>query len=638
MSRTFKITAFVLAAAFTALTAVSARTPGAVDHGAHAGHSTSKHTMVCADELEVPGAPCMMKIVALPHMVASQIDETNPSAGWNPGADPFAPMCTGTGSDGYRVNMIYVYDETLGSDLDAVAPTLRRMATEADRTIYLKSIQDGGTTRRVRFGTEATPTGCQIKITPVAVDHAFFTEENLSGLMRSLRAVGLVGMDVSATGGQIQAVMLDNRATPSGICGWAPVYEDERPVNNLNAAPVQKVLEITAQCWSPTAMTHELVHALGAISTNAPNTSGAGHCNDGPDIMCYNDGGPTATQRKVCTATVYRARLLDCNGDDYFNTAPLAGTYLATHWNTASSPWLNVTSAFTTAEPTMRVVSAPSSAPLLPFVGAPVTLAVSAESGVGYFSKATLDSCYLNTLLPPGRGATAATVHGVVACRVAGATGVSVAVADRLGRDAGARIAFTTVDSPTPLQAKVTTSVTRNTNGSFTLTAAVRGRLPGSAQFSTPLVGVRVWAMDETTRSSPLDGYVGTNTTTDGRGVATWTLGAKYAGHQIRIRNIETAPWVLETANVTMPSASTVQTLTFTAPATARAGTFPRVVASASSGLTVSMLSLTVPVCIVVGNAVFVKRAGICTVRANQSGNAVCAPAAAIDRSIRITP
>jgi hypothetical protein len=32
---------------------------------------------------------------------------------------------------------------------------------------------------------------------------------------------------------------------------------------------------------------------------------------------------------------------LDCNGDDYFNPRPAAGTYLDTHWNVADSSFLS---------------------------------------------------------------------------------------------------------------------------------------------------------------------------------------------------------------------------------------------------------------------------------------------------------
>ena len=42
---------------------------------------------------------------------------------------------------------------------------------------------------------------------------------------------------------------------------------------------------------------HEVLHTMGAVVSAAPNTSGtnggvgAGHCTDGLDVMCYDDGG-----------------------------------------------------------------------------------------------------------------------------------------------------------------------------------------------------------------------------------------------------------------------------------------------------------------------------------------------------------
>ena len=55
--------------------------------------------------------------------------------------------------------------------------------------------------------------------------------------------------------------------------------------------------------------------------------------------MCYDDdaSGPVV-MTVVCTPE--QEALLDCGDNDYFNTNPAAGNYLATHWNTANSSFL----------------------------------------------------------------------------------------------------------------------------------------------------------------------------------------------------------------------------------------------------------------------------------------------------------
>jgi ribosomal protein L24E len=57
--------------------------------------------------------------------------------------------------------------------------------------------------------------------------------------------------------------------------------------------------------------------------------------------MCYADGSPLLVLRVVCGAD--QEALFDCHHDDYFNTAPATGSYLATHWDAASSSFLSST-------------------------------------------------------------------------------------------------------------------------------------------------------------------------------------------------------------------------------------------------------------------------------------------------------
>jgi hypothetical protein len=84
-----------------------------------------------------------------------------------------------------------------------------------------------------------------------------------------------------------------------------------------------------------TSLLHELAHTMGAVQDEPATSSDAGHCLDGLDLMCYDDGGPGGTYSAApCAdptpATVDAAdEQFDCNGDTYFHPAPTAPNPLA---------------------------------------------------------------------------------------------------------------------------------------------------------------------------------------------------------------------------------------------------------------------------------------------------------------------
>lgn len=110
-------------------------------------------------------------------------------------------------------------------------------------------------------------------------------------------------------------------------CGIGQLMPDDRPgVENANNNTHPMYASVWRQCWSGGAPLHEVTHMMGGVQSSAPSSTGAAHCNDGLDVMCYADGGPRSQQRRVCRDVRY-----DCNGNDYFDPTPRG--YLANHWN-----------------------------------------------------------------------------------------------------------------------------------------------------------------------------------------------------------------------------------------------------------------------------------------------------------------
>lgn len=144
-------------------------------------------------------------------------------------------------------------------------------------------------------------------------------------------------------------------------CGEGTFVDDEQPgqANGNNAGPDYAFVYKPQAgggpfCGWPTVL-HEIGHTLGAVLHGAPNATANWHCRDENDVMCYDDGSgqPTFT---ACQGTTQH---FDCNGDDYFNPSPPPGSYLATHWNTYNSLWLESAAGAPTA-PDTSITSGPS--------------------------------------------------------------------------------------------------------------------------------------------------------------------------------------------------------------------------------------------------------------------------------------
>jgi hypothetical protein len=94
------------------------------------------------------------------------------------------------------------------------------------------------------------------------------------------------------------------------------------------------------QGFWPEGFLHEMTHNYGGVQNGSPNSTTAGHCRDGRDVMCYADGG-LSYDPNVCaiasTFTTSFVQTLDCGRDDYFSPSPTPSSWLDTHFNTFDS-------------------------------------------------------------------------------------------------------------------------------------------------------------------------------------------------------------------------------------------------------------------------------------------------------------
>ncbi|GGM82529.1 hypothetical protein GCM10012275_61380 [Longimycelium tulufanense] len=236
---------------------------------------------------------------------------------------PRPVLCDGDGISGKRAQLIYIHAEGQPSRYDEIVGTFQSYAADTDDAVVEAARRLGGGVRHIRYVTDqdCRPTVEQVALPPDSLTTFGRLRPALMdrGYRRADRkyvvwAEAKMGCEAVASGG-------DDRPGPD---------------NRFNAGPHYALL--SEGCWGGwDFFGHELLHLLGAVQPSAPHSAG-GHCWDQRDIMCYDDTGQHPDSvRQICAGMKYQ---LDCNGDDYFHTNPAPGSYLATHWNIATSDYL----------------------------------------------------------------------------------------------------------------------------------------------------------------------------------------------------------------------------------------------------------------------------------------------------------
>jgi hypothetical protein len=278
------------------------------------------------------------------------------------------PVCEGDGTTGRRVEVLYVHGAT--SQYDKYLDTFRLRAEQVDDIYYQSAVATGGV-RHVRYVTEQVNGVCRAVVRDVPI-----ADSALGDFDTTKDAVVKAGY--SRTDRKYLMFVDTNVYCGIGEFLGDTTKSDANRSNGIGYARVDN------GCWQyPDVAAHELGHNLGAVNDDAPNSSHHAHCTDEYDVMCYQDADDTVLHT-ACPDPSFDMRL-DCNHDDYYNTNPSPGTYLAKEYNVADNLFLikgtaPVTS--TSPSPSPSPSASPSASPSVsPSAG--VSVSPSTSTGTG---------------------------------------------------------------------------------------------------------------------------------------------------------------------------------------------------------------------------------------------------------------
>ena len=223
---------------------------------------------------------------------------------------------------------------------------------------FLASQSGGAKALRVDMGTSCGPQFVDIQVVHLSGPRSQYVD-NFSAIVREVEP------RLGQAGGPRNVVILADTLNGGGydyglgenVLGTAGDRRGSGNVHNyggfasvLFSRDGQPAPGAGARSWWPEGFLHEMSHNLGAVQWSAPHSTQPpgftlpryGHCWQGADVMCYTEDAGAAHAMQYDCPRVGGAipQAYDCGRDDYFNPAPPAGSYLATHWNVYDSAFL----------------------------------------------------------------------------------------------------------------------------------------------------------------------------------------------------------------------------------------------------------------------------------------------------------
>ncbi|HSX14589.1 MAG TPA: hypothetical protein VLE72_01605 [Candidatus Saccharimonadales bacterium] len=250
--------------------------------------------------------------------------------------------CVSDGVTGKRVQFIYAYEQGLANRRDALALTMLNTASLMNKTITYDSAASGkAETMRMVQNSQCYPTFQTVMIPKSTVDQ--YNGGNYSVLWDAIKNAGFTRTNrryVVFADFAMSAEYANGTFAP--VCGTGDIAVNNTSISMATQMSNPMYAFVAAGCWNnQNSPLHELFHTLGAVQLDAPHSSGAYHCIDEHDIMCYADGSMVFNTAYNGRSIVYNCpdatneNHLDCQKNDYFNSNPATSNFLSNHWDIA---------------------------------------------------------------------------------------------------------------------------------------------------------------------------------------------------------------------------------------------------------------------------------------------------------------
>ena len=287
---------------------------------------------------------------------AAALDPAAFASTWECTTEPTTDLGRVPVSNAPQVKVIYAYASD-GTDNFA---TFADVAQADAKAIRDRLATDSGNTKSVRFDTGGAGGPCDgtpapyldIQKVQLQEDKAHYNTagQTFNRVTAELKSV----LAQPSSGARVNYVVYLDDIAVAGASGEADIsLDDSHGVLNASNqgqtgsgrlfALIYDTNPAQSQGSRRATFLHELSHNLGAVQDSAPNSTLAAHCFDEWDVMCYADGGSGGPlDFTACPAGIEFdfSEAFDCNGDDYFDPSPAAGSYLAQRWNAYDSVFL----------------------------------------------------------------------------------------------------------------------------------------------------------------------------------------------------------------------------------------------------------------------------------------------------------